>query len=1609
MANNKKVYSITINGLEESIKSVDALTQRINVLQKLISGLKKTEIPIDVNSNIESVIKEIVSLSKKVKGALPIDEEKEYAKALKDREKALQAVNRELGDSGKNAEEFKQETKGLVAEAKKARNEAKTYANTLNGLKAALKDLNSTKGDIDLDSEEYAIVSNKIYELTSRLKELEAAQGSYGRNVGNYSNSILDAARNMGTLEENTQNAIDRVEYLRRAFDELKNADKLDFESISKLGLSAKEIRDELSKVENELYNKAFSDDDYKALEQYRDRLKIVNDELKRFRGEVVKADNQLKTQLQRTINGTTYTWETLTSAVGELEDKLYQLAASGQKNTKEFEAIARVASELKIQLRQVDYEIDTLVESSRGIDKIVTMTQGFTAIAQGASGIGQLFGMDDEDSLKGIQTLQSLQGIAMSLQTISEQRQRGTAFGKMIDSWIAKFEALAVVTSDFFNKFSSNIIDTNKATSKLIGMLDNIANRSSEGLEAIPDLDADWNNDSIKEFIELNGIAGDEAIRLKNRLTELSIANKANNNQLLTSTDILRKLRVSFSDLWLSIKQGARELPIIGKLFGSVATNATSAAEGTVLMTRGARTLTSVVKGLGVALKGISYTLLATGVMALVQIVISLVGALSDWLKTMKNVVLGNDKLVDSVTTLESRIARVNSVLDNYNKQLERANRNGQLSDLGKSVKEYEALQKAIEHAAKELQDFIALRDKWDKRNRGFRPLEDNLGSKGLTNGIISKTTFDNLEEFRKEYENLLDAVEANTDSKQGKSLIERIWYTKSDAKSDLGVMQKRIIEDLQYQINNLDLSKGIEEIGRFVTMLDDEMYSTALANVENLFPEKEWATVLKQRIEQVRDMYKQMDDAAQNSADVASERLRTIRDNETEAIRDEKERDLKTLRNQMADEIKAAKGDQELIISIRAKYQRLEEDMLKKHNDSLLDRTKEYETNLRNLVREIRDNYLSAENDSLNKTIEEINNKRNDEIEDALIEAKNLAKEGVDLTTKYNELVLSINAKYDAEIERTKKDYYKTLLAEYEKYNQELIKVEQGYQSDRLDSETRKIDLEYETSLLSSEGTFDFEADYKERLESEKEFNASRLELELDYLNQKKALDEKYINFDKDDALLQEEDRYKKALDDLKTFRENGQATEEEYNRLLMEEQTLHFTQQERIIENANDRIENLQVEHLNSIKTTLSNSLKNNVTLYEAYVNEVDRLTSEANEVGENIFGVNRYNAAKDKLGEALIVIEEGIYDVDKEILKLGEKLEDGEISFTDYTETIKQLSEIKTDLVKKSGEIIKVLDDLLEDVIIGWKGVIDTYVGQFSSLLNTFNETKMQLIENQISETEHQLELAEEAYERAEDAANAHKDKMNSIEEELADSRGARRQFLIDTLAAQQEAYLEELSTQKNAELEKERLEKQKLALEKKRKEQEKKANVQQAIINTYTAVSNALAVKPWQLGLALSVIALGLGMKNVNAIKATPIYEDGGVIQGARHSQGGVKVLGGTAEVEGGEYITNRKSTAANLPLLEMINSKKREITAEDLINFFANGVPKVSSKTTKRFAQGGQLPTVDANEVNKIVQVVQAEKDDRPIVVSVVDIINQQDNLRRVQTLAGLN
>lgn len=178
----------------------------------------------------------------------------------------------------------------------------------------------------------------------------------------------------------------------------------------------------------------------------------------------------------------------------------------------------------------------------------------------------------------------------------------------------------------------------------------------------------------------------------------------------------------------------------------------------------------------------------------------------------------------------------------------------------------------------------------------------------------------------------------------------------------------------------------------------------------------------------------------------------------------------------------------------------------------------------------------------------------------------------------------------------------------------------------------------------------------------------------------------------------------------------------------------------------------------------------------------------------------------------------------------------------------------------------------------------------------------------------------------------------KDKQSAIERDeqaLADAKGARREFLIKrieqerkaetALAKERQAAAEK---EKQAEQEKQKL--QKIGLQITAAESLAKAT----LLGVQLAQAIAEAASKGKFGFDNVALALAMTaalVTGVTTVKAAAKLEDGGLLVGPSHAEGGIRGTGRFAnvEVEGGEMVINKWSTARFLPLLEQINAAGR--------------------------------------------------------------------------------
>lgn len=153
--------------------------------------------------------------------------------------------------------------------------------------------------------------------------------------------------------------------------------------------------------------------------------------------------------------------------------------------------------------------------------------------------------------------------------------------------------------------------------------------------------------------------------------------------------------------------------------------------------------------------------------------------------------------------------------------------------------------------------------------------------------------------------------------------------------------------------------------------------------------------------------------------------------------------------------------------------------------------------------------------------------------------------------------------------------------------------------------------------------------------------------------------------------------------------------------------------------------------------------------------------------------------------------------------------------------------------------------------------------------------------------------------------------------------------------------------------------------------------------------------------------ALEVRILSTQLARYKATAAPQQAERGGLLQGRRHRDGGMRIEGTNIEVEGGEYVINRRSTARNLGLLEYINANDRPLNPTELMEAISNN-NATQTHIRHHLEDGGQVLQVESLTQNNNEQLLEAIRqiklDSR---VAVTDIISAQDNYTRVEKWVG--
>lgn len=537
---------------------------------------------------------------------------------------------------------------------------------------------------------------------------------------------------------------------------------------------------------------------------------------------------------------------------------------------------------------------------------------------------------------------------------------------------------------------------------------------------------------------------------------------------------------------------------------------------------------------------------------------------------------------------------------------------------------------------------------------------------------------------------------------------------------------------------------------------------------------------------------------------------------------------------------------------------------------------------------------------------------------------------------------------------------------------------------------------------------------------LNEQKKYYDEQLKLQEDKLYQEN-LKAKAAESKRRDALLESMLEEKTKLEkDIEKFNARTDAEKKALQEMKDNLETI-TKQMKEVQEDSNKKSEEIEKKYHNEIIALQTQFLQKRTELNSDYFNTIGNALSEFltsvndllnSSTQYNNWGIVNLTQTHKNLDEAKAATQEALNDIDDYLIKAQMLYRMGLITPDAMNNINKQLLDLKRSfgltLADIEAESKEAFPKFMQSIMQYIQGAADMVQSVFelawASQDAAFDKEQEQL--------EKQNEAIEKALDKQQDIVEQHKNAIDDIESELASARGSRRQHLIDQINAEIAAQRAAKKEEENLQKKKEANEKKQEELDKKRRKEQQNRDVISAIISTALATANALATQPFiPTGLAMGSLAAALGAVQIAIIKSQK-YKEGGIIDGKSHAQGGVKVFGGRAELEGGEMIVNKTTTMQNVEVLEYINSKKKRMSLDDFIEFYTSGKLKSNIKSispSSKFENGGLL-SLDTSTININDRLLDAFERyaSKPSFVSVVDIQNKMDDVNSVKALAGI-
>ena len=928
---------------------------------------------------------------------------------------------------------------------------------------------------------------------------------------------------------------------------------------------------------------------------------------------------------------------------------------------------------------------------------------------------------------------------------------------------------------------------------------------------------------------------------------------------------------------------------------------------------------------------------------------------------------------------------------------------------------------------------------------------------------------TIKNIEEAREAWEKLNAAVNEGKDyfSKYGEGLIGYIQGVRGTVEETREVMHGMgnvILSDyigkLKEAYNEFakaqnDVSRGVDGsreklekakakvLELSAAMNDDKILRTIIANLPDYIPEEE----IREQLNRIIGFF---DDFSAKVGQQLVEQEHFWNNKRIAAMKDGNAKINAQIDEDMRYEIVKYGDSEEHINLIKAEANRKRLDQQEKYNEQAKNKAKQHAREMEAAEKELNSLRIQNMAEGLNKQLAQLEEERRERIAKA-------KENGI----KVGEITLEINKLYDKKVLDAKKEWAYKIEQVYTNMWSKIYQI--NHQNAQMDFENqlRDMDTNYQKlqdaaarnagtstqgysnkgvavsktpkskSKAGSTDSSDYnykvlvekDIDYTKRLEEEfrtrtearKKYYAEVEKLTIEEENKRYQIETQKATESLNNELRTLNNSYSAQDHEMEEHYKKGEITLAQYNEAVKRLNEERVEQEAQIQIKYNTESEQRERQHYQNIANAENETNTAILTNYQEMMEKLNGINSS--EVVRNGIGFLNITATRRRNKELIAAYQDLSNKIGAETKRLGEKLKSNDIT-AEQKKQIEQLIEMYKQLLSQIGVTLTTIQNNTKSATEQFISECNQYVQEVGQSLNSILGSLSEISDNhyqaEIEKQQKYIDKYEELLNEQKEITQEHASEVNSIEDELSTARGDRRQHLIDQLNAEMAAQRASLAQEKKIEAQKKKEEQKLKKLEHDQAVAKKKMQLAQAAINMAMAISMA-AVNSWPVpAIPMMALAAATGAAQIAAIQSQniPSYGSGGVIEGKSHAQGGVKVLGGRAEVEGGEFITDKVTTSKNIDLLEFINGKRKKINLEDLIDFYGGSSPVKKNIQTVRtkFADGGMIPTL-RNDINLSDRMLTAFEDysNRPVQVAVVDIIDRTQQVNDVKVMAGLD